>query len=231
MASVSELSEELIALRERVFDPVIEPFTVTAGLYAFTALYYTRQFPLQLLSFFILIAVAGYWGYSIRFVRPMTLADFKLTSHHLGRTVLLALGLAIFGWFYFNLYVNLTRGEQLEIGFGGSVPALLTIIAVSTAEELYFRGYLQNRLGDRYRLWQRVMITVIAMAFYKNIVHMWNGMPLALHLELLLVGILHNVLPSLWMEWSGSLVGPWLLHVFWDLLIYAPMSGIPYWVI
>ena len=56
-------------------------------------------------------------------------------------------------------------------------------------------------------------------------------MALVLHIELFLLGVVHNILPSLWMEWSGSLVGPLLLHVFWDLLVYAPMSEIPYWVI
>ncbi len=228
--SLSGWLKTLTALKQRAFDPAIEPMAVTSGLCLFTALYYTRLLPLQILSFIILIAVTGYWAFAIRYIRPMSLRDFKLTTHRLGLNVLLAVGLAIFGWFYFSFYVYWTRGELLELGFGGSVPALLAIILVSSAEELYFRGYLQNRLGNRYRVWQRVIIAVVAMALYKNFVHMWNGLPPILQVELLLVGILHNVLPSFWMEWSGSLVGPWLLHVFWDLLVYAPLSGIPYWV-
>ena len=139
--------------------------------------------------------------------------------------------LAVFGWFYFRLYVYLTRGEPMSLGFGGSYPAILIIIIVSTVEEFFFRGYLQNRLSSHYSLWKRVLIAVIAMAFYKNIVHMWEGMSLILHIELILIGILHNILPSLWMEWSNNLVGPLLLHVFWDLLVYAPMSSIPYWIL
>jgi membrane protease YdiL (CAAX protease family) len=117
------------------------------------------------------------------------------------------------------------------LGYGGSFPAILAILAVSTAEEFFFRGYLQNRLNRRLSIWARSLIAVVALALFKNVVHMWEGMALILHIELFLLGIVHNILPSLWMEWSGSLVGPLLLHVFWDLLVYAPMSEIPYWVI
>lgn len=216
---------------QTILDPKFEPIAVTGGLYAFTALYYTRVLPLQALSFLVLIAVAGFWSYAIRHEPGMSWGDFKLTTHRLWLNVLIATGLAFFGWYYFDVYVNLTRGQSLELGYGGSPAAILAIIAVSVAEELFFRGYLQNRLSCRFSLWKRVLFAVVALALYKNIVHMWEGMPLVLHVELLLLGILHNILPSLWMEWSGSLVGPLLLHVIWDLLVYAPMSSIPYWVI
>jgi membrane protease YdiL (CAAX protease family) len=223
---------KLIAtIRQSASDPTVEVVVVTGGVFAFTALYYTRVFPLQVLSALVLIAVAGYWSYAIRRGPGLTWSDFKLTTHRLWLNVLIAAGLAIFGWFYFSGYTYLTRGYFLQLGFGGSLNAVLVIIAVSVAEELFFRGYLQNRPSYRYSMWQRVLITVLAIALYKNVIHLWDGMPLLLHIELLLVGILHNILPSLWMEWSGSLVGPLLLHVFWDLLVYAPMSEIPYWVI
>lgn len=218
-------------IRHFFLDLRFELFAVTGGLYIFTALYYTRQLPLQILSCFILIAVTSYWSYAIRHGMAMSRNDFKLTTHRLRMNALVAVGLAIFGWFYFSLYAYLTRGHWLHLSYGGSFPVVLTIITVSSTEEIFFRGYLQNRLNYRYSMWKRVLIAVAAMAFYKNVVHMWEGMSLVLHVELLLVGILHNVLPSLWMEWSGSLVGPWLLHVVWDLLVYSPMSTIPYWVI
>jgi membrane protease YdiL (CAAX protease family) len=218
-------------IRYGLYDAELEPFLVTGGLYAVTALYYTRTGLLQLLGGIVLIAAASYWAFAIRRRPGLSWGDFKLTSHRLWVNIVLAAGLAIFGWFWFRFYVHLTRGESISLNFGGSVPAILTIIAVSVAEEFYFRGYLQNRLAGRYRMWTRVLIAVVAMAVYKNFVHLWEGMTLVAHVELLLIGILHNVLPSLWMEWSGSLVGPLLLHVFWDLLVYAPMGTIPYWVI
>jgi membrane protease YdiL (CAAX protease family) len=218
-------------LRQRLLDPNLEPFLATGGLYTFTALYYTRKAPLQILGLLVLIGVAAYWGYAIRREPGLSWSDFKLTTNKLWLNILIALGLAIFGWFYFNLYSTWTRGRPLQLGYGGSFAAILAIIAVSVAEEFYFRGYLQNRLSRRHRMLSRVLIAVVAMAFYKNIVHLWEGMPLILHIELFLIGILHNILPSLWMEWSGSLVGPLVLHVVWDLLVYAPQGTIPYWVI
>jgi membrane protease YdiL (CAAX protease family) len=161
----------------------------------------------------------------------MSWKSFRLTTRHLGRNILAALMLAVFGWFYFSIYLYWTRNEPIQWSYGGSLPALFVIILVASAEEFFFRGYFQNRLNPRYRLMQRVVIAVVALAFYKNVIHMWEGIPLVFHLELFFLGVLHNILPSLWMEWSDNLVGPLLLHVFWDLLVYAPLGEIPYWVI
>jgi membrane protease YdiL (CAAX protease family) len=223
--------KRLAWLRRRLIAPQLEPFMVTGGLYALTSLYYTRSLPFQILGFLILVAVALYWSYSIRYGANLSWRDLKLTSKRPWLNAVLALLLAVFGWFYFSIYLSVTRGEPIRTGYGGSPAAVATIILVATAEELFFRGYLQNRLSRHHPLWRRALLAVVALALYKNVVHMWEGMPLTLHLELFLLGILHNILPSLWMEWSGSLVGPLLLHVIWDLLVYAPMETIPYWVI
>jgi membrane protease YdiL (CAAX protease family) len=217
--------------RNTLLNTKLEPFAILGGVFIFTALYYTRRLPLQILSAIILVAVTGYWSYAIRGKPGMSLRDFKLTGHRFGRNVLLAACLALLGWLYFSAYVHMTRGYWLRLSYGGSVPVILAIIAVSSAEELFFRGYLQNRLNRHFSLWRRVLITVLSIAVFKNIVHLWDGTSLTAHAELLLLGILHNILPSIWMEWSGSLVGPLLLHVFWDLLVYAPMNTIPNWII
>ena len=208
-----------------------EPFLVTGGLYAFTALYYTRTLLYQVFSLFILITTVIYWVLLLRRDPAMTWRDFKLTTDKWWLHTVIAVLLAIFGWYYFSLYLNWTRGQPLTLGYGGSIGVVLSAVAVSVAEELYFRGYLQNRLKSRYSLWVRVIIAVAAMAFYKNVVHLWQGMSPILHLELFLIGVLHNILASLWMEWSDSLIGPIVLHVVWDLLVYAPMTAVPYWII
>jgi len=213
-----------------LFNIKFEPFFILGGLYLFTALYYTRIPILQIISFVVLIFVTAFWSFSIRRINVMTIPDFKITSKKMWIHIFFAGILAVFGWYYFRLYNLWTRGIEIEIGYGGSITAILVAIAVSSAEEIFFRGYLQNRLSSRFNIWTRVFIAVFAMAFYKNIVHMWEGIPLIFQLELLFLGILHNILPSLWMEWSGSLVGPLFLHVFWDLLVYAPLGTIPYWV-
>jgi len=221
----------MILARKVFYDPRFELSATITGFYTGTLLYYTRQVPLQVLGSAILTTAAVYWGYSVRQGTVMSLRDFKLTTHKLGVNTLIAIGLAIFGWFYFSLYNYLTREHWLRLGYGGNLAGVFAIIAVASAEEVFFRGYVQNRLGLYCPLWCRVLLAVAAMALYKNVVHFWEGMPIVLHIELFLVGVLHNVFASLWMEWSGSLIGPLALHVFWDLLVYAPLKTIPPWVI
>jgi membrane protease YdiL (CAAX protease family) len=218
-------------IKQRVLESDHQPLIVTVGLFAFTALYYTRNLALQIVSFFVLILVAFLWNHSLRQVGGFSWETFKLVKTKLLREIIIAVALAIFGWFWYGFYINLTRGHWIPFGFGGSYAAIVAIISVSVAEELFFRGYLQNHLGDRYSRVARILIAVVALALFKNVVHLWEGLPLGLHFELFYLGVLHNTLPSIWLEWSGSLVGPLVLHVAWDLLVYAPMSEIPYWVI
>jgi membrane protease YdiL (CAAX protease family) len=218
-------------IKQRVLESNNQPLIVTAGLFAFTALYYTRNLLLQLISFLFLISVAFLWSHSLKRLGGFNWGTFKLVKTHMWRDMIIAVALAAFGWFYYGLYIKLTRGHWIPFGFGGSYSAILVIIAVSAAEEVFFRGYLQNHLGDRYSRITRILIAVVALALFKNVVHLWEGMSPGLHLELFLLGVLHNILPSLWLEWSGNLVGPLVMHVVWDLFVYAPMSDIPYWVI
>jgi membrane protease YdiL (CAAX protease family) len=218
-------------IKQRILESNNQPLIVTGGLFAFTALYYTRNLVLQLISFLLLVLVALLWNQSLKRVGGFSWATFKLVKTKLWRDIIIALALAVFGWFWYGFYIHLTRGHWIPFGFGGSYTAILAIIAVSVAEELFFRGYLQNHLGDQYSRVVRILIAVVALALFKNIVHVWEGLPLSLHLELFFLGVLHNTLASIWLEWSGNLAGPLVLHVVWDLLVYAPMSEIPYWVI
>lgn len=218
-------------ITQRFLESKNQPLIVTGGLFAFTALYYTRNLVFQLVSFLLLILVAFLWTHSLKHLGGFSWSTFKLVKTHVWRNIIIAVALAAFGWFYYGFYINLTRGHWIPFGFGGSFTVILVIIAVSTAEEMFFRGYLQNHLSDQYSRIARVLIAVVALALFKNVVHLWEGMSPGLHLELFLLGVLHNILPSLWLEWSGSLVGPLVMHVVWDLFVYAPMSKIPYWVI
>ena len=88
----------------KVFTSKNEPFAITGGIFLFTLLYYTRWLPAQVLSFVILMAVTAYWTLTIR-QKGLTWQDFKLSKNKLWLQVLLALGLAVFGWFYF-FYVS-----------------------------------------------------------------------------------------------------------------------------
>lgn len=221
----------MLPAKKTFFDPRFELCTVTIGLYTGTFLYYTREPLLQALGLAGLVIVTVYWSYSIQRATVMSLRDFKLNTHRIGVNILVAIGLAIAGWLCFSLYNYLTRGNWLHLGYGGNLVGVLAVVSVASAEEVFFRGYLQNRLGLYYPWWCRVLLAAAAIAMYKNVVHWWREMPYVLHVELFLLGVLYNVFASLWMEWSGSLIGPLILHILWDLLVYAPLEAIPSWVI
>jgi len=218
-----------MTLRSILLRPSLEPLLVTGGFYATLALYYTRTPSLQILSGFFLISIAFYWSRALRF-RPMTLADLRITRNRLGLQVLIGTGLAVIGWFFFRYYVFLSRGIWLPLGYGGSLAPLFSIVAVAASEELFFRGYLQNRMRDGYRFIPRVLIVAGSLALYKNVIHMWTGMPVIFHVELFAVSGLLALITSLFLEWSDNLAGPIVLHVVWDLLVYAHLATIPYWV-
>jgi hypothetical protein len=68
-------------LQRRFFDRRLEPFLVTGGLYAFTALCYTRLLPLQSLGLLLLVVVV-HWIPAIRRT-GLTWRDLKLTTRRL----------------------------------------------------------------------------------------------------------------------------------------------------
>ena len=53
-------------IKQGVLAPRYQPLLVTGGLYAFTALYYTRRPPLQALGLLVLVATAVFWASAIR---------------------------------------------------------------------------------------------------------------------------------------------------------------------
>ncbi len=218
-----------VTLRSILLRSSLEPLVVTGGLYAALALYYTRISALQVISGVFLVSIALYWSRALG-LRPMTLADLRITRDRLGIQVLIGIGLAVIGWLFFRYYVFFSRGIWLPLGYGGSFVALLSIVAVAGSEELFFRGYLQNRLRDRYRFIPRVLIVAASLALYKNVIHIWSGMPVIFHVELFAVSGLLALVTSLFLEWSDNLAGPIVLHVVWDLLVYAHLATIPYWV-
>jgi membrane protease YdiL (CAAX protease family) len=219
----------VITLSRVSYRSSLEPLLVTGGLYTSLALYYTRISVWQIISGVFLVSLAFYWSRALR-DRPMTLADLRLSRKHLGLQVLIGAGLAVCGWFFFRYYVYVSRGMWLPLGYGGSLAALFSIVAVASGEEFFFRGYLQNRLRVRYALVARVLIVAAALALYKNIIHMWSGMPFIFHVELFTISGLLALITSLFLEWSDNLAGPIVLHVVWDLLVYSHLATIPYWV-
>jgi hypothetical protein len=76
----------------------------------------------------------------------------------------------------------------------------------------------------------RVLAASVALAGYKNLVHFWELKPVLYHIELFVVTFMLSVPLSIWREASGSITGPVVTHVVWDLLVYGTLNEIPDWV-
>jgi membrane protease YdiL (CAAX protease family) len=179
----------------------------------------------------ILIGTGLFWGYSIQRVHPMGARDFRLIRDKWGWHVLVALFLSGLGLIYTQLYEFFMRGHWLVIGYGGSIPLLISIFTVVMAEELFFNGYLLTRLRlFSSSIWLRAFIVVVMLAWYKVAIHMWEGLPLTYYIELFIGEAFQSYVMSWWADRTGSLVAPFLTHLIWDLLVYGSRTSIPYWV-
>lgn len=223
---------ETVTSRQRFLNPRIELSLVLSGLYSGIVLYYTRRLPLQMAGVLILFLATLYWSYAIHFGEKMTLSGFGLTRKRLGLYIALGAVIGTLSSRLFSEYVGVTRGEQLSLQVGNSVPVILSILAIAVSEDLFFRGYLLTRLRHfSSRWWVRVLLASCFMAVYKNAVHIWEGEPLIYYLELFATTMFNSVPALIWVEWTGSIATPMTSHFVWDLLVYSYSSDLPFWAL
>lgn len=114
-----------------------------------------------------------------------------------------------------------------------SSPALiLSSLAVASCEEVFFRGYLLGRLkalgGNR---WGRILLVCALFMFYKVLVHSWEGWSLAAYVGFFVFGAFKMLFETGWVDWSGSIVTPIVIHIGWDLIMFQGYSGPPPWAL
>ncbi len=215
----------------RIWSVRQEALWVITGLLTFSITYYRRIPFISVLGLIILVATGIFWGYSIRRVHPMGLKEFRIVKDNWRWHVFIAMVASVLGLVYSQVYVYLTRGHWMNLNFGGSIPLVISILVVVSAEELFFNGYLLTRMrAFSSSLWLRPLIVMMIFSLYKVAIHLWEGRPPIYYVELFVAETLQSYPASWWSDRTGSLVTSFLVHLIWDLLMYGYRTNIPAWV-
>jgi len=137
------------------------------------------------------------------------------------------LGVSLWGVVYeLNLLVGVdARAESLRKAFGALMDDLATVplgvklaalaIAPAICEELFFRGFLQTSLRQRYQTAVAVVVSAVLFGLFHIIVRD------ALFLERMIPSTLMGLILGLMLERSGSVLPGMLLHVLHNGLLIS----------
>jgi uncharacterized protein len=90
--------------------------------------------------------------------------------------------------------------------------ALLLFFPIGFGEEMFWRGYLQRILSDKYNKWAGLLITV----FFYTAVHISTLNPI-----LLLASFLVGIYWGLIFLWRGNIIAAVISHMLWDPFIFV----------
>lgn len=205
---------------------------VIFGLYLGIVLYYSRRVPWSWMGLGVLAFTAFYLAYSLKHINPTSASALHITRKRVGVYVFIGLLLILPGWFYNSLCSYLLGDGWLSFGIASSPPLILSILAVAISEEVFFRGYVLGRLkslgGNR---WARIVLVCALFIFYKVLIHSWEGWPLADYAEFFALGVVEMLFETFWVDWTGSIVTPIVIHIGWDLIVFHGYTSLPYWAL
>jgi len=195
-------------------------------------LYYSRRQPWTTIGVVVVTAAAVCLAYSLRFVNPTTLGDLNVTRKRAGIYALAGALLIIPGYLFDSLYSYLTGRGWIPLALVSSPSLILSILVVAVSEESFFRGYLQGRLKQiGSHRWIRIPLVCALFMFYKVLIHSWEGWTFALYVEFFAIGALKMLFETWWVDWTGSIVTPIVIHIGWDLIMFQGYAGPPYWAL
>ena len=175
---------------------------------------------------------AIYLAYSLKYVNPTSLSALHITRQRAGLYLLVGLILILPAWFFDSLYAYVVGKGWLPLGVASSPALILSILAVASCEEVFFRGYLLGRLkslgGNR---WGRILLVCALFMFYKVLVHSWEGWSLAAYAGFFVFGAFKMLFETGWVDWTGSIVTPIVIHIGWDLIIFQGYTSPPPWAL
>jgi membrane protease YdiL (CAAX protease family) len=205
---------------------------VILGFYLGIFLYYSRQLPWSLLGLAGVTFTAFYLAWSLKYVNPTSLSALHITRQRARLYLLVGLILILPGWFLDSLFSYLAGRGWLPLSVARSPILILSILAVATCEEVFFRGYLLGRLkslgGKR---WARILLVCALFMFYKVLVHSWEEWSLATYIAFFAFGASKMLFETAWVDWTGSIVTPIVIHIGWDLIMFQGHTGLPAWAL
>lgn len=175
-------------------------------------------------NFWVLMALAGViltllsFGFDRELFRSLK-ERFRLWDIPLG----LAIGAVLWGVFWVGDKVAVWMFPFAEGQIGsiysmkdGTSPlliALLLAFVVGPAEEIFWRGYVQEGLS---RKWSQTMGFIVTTAIY-SFVHIW-GLNFMLLVAAAVAGGVWGLLYRLWSERIGALI---VSHAVWDVAVFV----------
>jgi membrane protease YdiL (CAAX protease family) len=219
--------------KRRWFFPVkYEVVLAISGLYLGIFLYYSKRLPWSPIGLIILTLTAFCLAYSLKYIHPTTLSSLNITRKRAGLYILVGLILIIPGWYFDSLASYLFGRGWLPFGIAKSLPLIISILIVATSEELFFRGYLLGRIkslgGNR---WVRIVAVSAMFMFYKVVVHTWDGWSFVTYAGFFAFGAFEMLFETFWVDWTGSIITPLVIHIGWDLIVFQGYTGLPPWAL
>lgn len=209
-----------------------EVVLITMGLYLGILMYYSRRYPWSLVGLGILTLTAFYLALSLKYRNPVSPDALHITGKQAGLHLIAGLFLILPAWFFSSLLSYLGGNGWLSFGIVTSPLLILSIVLVALSEEMFFRGYLLGRLksfgGNR---WARVVLVSAAFIFYKVLIHCWEGRPFVVHAQFFALGMFQMLLPTLWVDRTGSILATVVIHIGWDLIMFHEYTDLPYWAL
>ncbi len=173
-------------------------------------------------NFWLCMGVAGaiLAAWALVFRRDFT-ADIKFS---LGE-VLLGGGLAAAFWGVFwvgdklsQLMFSFARGQvdmiyTMKDGSNPVAVALLLLFLVGPAEELFWRGFVENKLIGKMGQWKGFIVATLIYA----LVHIWSG-NFMLVMAALVIGALWGFIYMKWPRHLGAII---ISHALWDVAAFV----------
>jgi len=95
--------------------------------------------------------------------------------------------------------------------FPGWLVALLLFFPIGFGEEMFWRGYLQRLLSEKYNKWIGLLVTL----FFYTAVHIPTMNPI-----LLLASFIVGIYWGLIFLWRGNIIAAVISHMIWDPIIF-----------
>lgn len=114
-------------------------------------------------------------------------------------------------WFHFAA----PQVSQIYGLKGGNSPiliALLLLFIIGPAEEIFWRGYVMERLSEK---WGPVLGFITAVGFY-TVIHIW-----AFNFMLFMAALICGVFWGLLWKWNKHLLTIIISHALWDALVFV----------
>jgi uncharacterized protein len=181
------------------------------------------MFVLKPLNFWIMMAFSTsvLYAISIYYYRDqLNRENFKMTEIAIGISSAAVLYLIFwFGKFILDKYgiipnhnQNISSVYANREALPSWLVAVFLFFPIGFGEEMFWRGYLQRLLSEKYNKWVGLLITV----FFYTAVHIPTMNPI-----LLLASFLVGVYWGLIFLWRGNIIAAVLSHMLWDPFIFV----------